>query len=86
MQVSIRLHNVQPLHFLFRDILHKLELHHSFSGTNTMKCFADLDVNVSNNIECIDFWPLIQVMSVGEFSVIGSSYPHFVSVSFKRSE
>ena len=51
-----------------------------------MKCFADLDVNVSNNIECIDFWRLIQVMSVGEFSVIGSSYPRFVSVSFKKSE
>ena len=51
-----------------------------------MKCFADLDVNVSNNIECIDFWRLIQVMSVGEFSVIGSSYPHFVFVSFQRSE
>ena len=63
-----------------------LELHNSFSGTNTMKCFADLDVNVSNNIECIDFWPLIQVMSVGEFLVIGSSYPHFVFVSFQRSE
>ena len=62
------------------------ELHNSFSGTNTMKCFADLDVNVSNNIECIDFWPLIQVMSVEEFSVIGSSYPHFVSVSFERSD
>ena len=25
-------------------------------------------------------------MSVGEFSVIGSSYPHFVSVSFERSD
>ena len=51
-----------------------------------MKCFADLDVNVSNNIECIDFWHLIQVMSVGEFSVIGLSFPHSVFVSFKRSE
>ena len=51
-----------------------------------MKCFADLDVNVSNSIECIDFWHLIQVMSVGEFSVIGSSYPHSVFVSFERSE
>ena len=51
-----------------------------------MKCFADLDVNVSNNIECIDFWHLTQVMSAGEFSVIGSSYPPFVFVSFKKSE
>ena len=64
----------------------RLKLHNCFAGTSTMKCFADLDVNVSNNIECIDFWHLIQVMSVGEFSVIGSSYPPFVSVSFKKSE
>lgn len=41
-----------------------------------MKCCADQAAGVSSSTDCIDYWPLTQQMSVGEFSLIGSDFPH----------
>jgi hypothetical protein len=54
---------------------------HSFLGLRRKRCFVEKVVDVNNNIDFIDFLPLILVTTAEAFSVIGSDSLHIASVS-----
>lgn len=45
----------------------------------TSKCIAGMDADANSNIDYIDCWLTIPIMSVAAFSAIGSSFPVVVS-------